>query len=50
MNNITSIFSDVNSGFSTMGAPEVGGAFAAANSGTLNAPTIGIDLNNTLEI
>ncbi len=50
MNGITSIFSDVNQGYSTIGAPAVGGAFAAANSGTLNAPTIGYDNNATLEL
>mgnify|MGYP003672058370 CR=1 FL=1 len=50
MNGITSIFSDVNKGFSTMGAPELGGAFAHANSGALNTPVLGYDNNATLEI
>lgn len=50
MNGITSVFSDVNQGFSTMSAPELGGAFAAANSGTLNAPTMGLDNNATLDM
>ncbi len=48
--NLTSKFDDVNAGYSTIGAPEVGGAFAAANSGTLNAPTIGLDNNATLDL
>ena len=45
MNGLTlnSKFSDVNAGYSTMNAPEVAIAFAASNSGTLNA-----QLDNTL--
>lgn len=50
MNGITSIFSDVNEGYSTNGAPEVGGAFAAANSGILNTPAPGLGIDTTLDL
>lgn len=50
MNNLTVAFSDVNAGYSTISAPELGGAFAAANTGTLNAPTIGLENNASLDL
>jgi len=44
------IFNQSSQGFSPLSAPELGGAFAAANSTTFDNPNIGLDNNAHLDM
>ena len=47
--NLTSKFDDVNAGYSTMSAPELGGAFAGANSASITMASPALDNTNTFD-